>query len=681
MSRVKRATIVAAGVVTVSAALIVAATVVDLRVPAQHRTLTTTEMAWHSGIPGLGLAVPGALLLRRLPRHPVAWLLSFAGLHWCFDGAAGSWLAYATFADRPGASAAFWIYQRLGAALLLWLPLLLLIYPSGRFPTGRWRSAGHASLLATALLPAVTLFVPSAVPQARAGTPMPAAFARLDLDPASVPLPTGWWETLLGTAWLTLPLGIIVPFLVVVGRYRSAVGDDRLRMRWLLWAAVVDLLVMISALAVPGISGVALGPAVGLTGAAIVVALVRPRLVDVDRLLGGTVLYGAMAVTVLLVDACVVGATGAFLGERLPERDAAVLAMLVVMAGYGPLRHRLWLAMRRLVLGRRDDPYRVVAGLAEQLERSASPSDELLAVAAAVARAFRSPYVAVEVDRPGGERVVAAYGGTEGPTRALPITYRGETVGRVVLPARGPRAALSAQDERLLGDVVRQAALAARSAHLAQELQRSREQIVAAREEERRRLRRDLHDGLGPALGGVALRIDAARNVAARSAADADKLLKQARDDVTAAVADVRRLVHDLRPPALDDVGLLGAVRQQAARLRAPGLTVSVDSADQLDGLPAAVEVAAYRIDSEALTNVARHARATTCRVRLEVAGGSLVVEVADDGVGIPAGTPSGVGLISLRERAAELGGDCRIECPDGRGTVVRAELPMGVLV
>ncbi|WP_433291558.1 sensor histidine kinase [Actinoplanes sp. CA-030573] len=666
-------------VLAAAVAFVVVAAVLDAQVPAAHRELIGIDLGWTAGLPGLGLVVPGAILLRRLPRHPVAWLLCGSGLHWCLDGAAGSWLAYATYAGRPGADAAFWVYQRLGATLLIWLPLLLLIYPTGRFPRSFF---AYASLAAASLAPLLTLIVPSEVAQARDGNPLPAPFAALDLDPFSLPLPDGWWPPLLSAAWILLPLGVIGAFALVVRRYRAATGDDRLALRWLTWAAVVDVLVMVAQLVVPELAGVVLGPAIALTGGAIAVALVRPRLVDVDRLLGGTLLYAAMAVTVLVVDACVLGATGALLGERLAERDAAVLALLLVMAVYGPLRHRLWLAIRRLVLGRRDDPYRVVAGLAEQLERSRSPEDELLAVAQAVGAAFRSPYVAVEVDRAGGERLVATCGEPAGPSRALPITYRGETVGRVVLPASGARVALSARDERLLGDVVRQAAIAARSAYLAQELQRSREQIVAAREEERRRLRRDLHDGLGPALGGVALRIDTARNLGARDrAGDVDKLLKQAREDITAAVADVRRLVHDLRPPALDDVGLLGAVRQQAARLRAPGLAVTVDGGAGLDGLPAAVEVAAYRIASEALTNVARHASAATCRVRLSVTDGALLVEVVDDGVGIAAGTPAGVGLVSLRERAAELGGDCRIECPDGRGTAVRARLPMGVLV
>jgi signal transduction histidine kinase len=677
--RVKRAAI---AVVVASAGLIAGATVLDVLVPSAHRAAIAADTAWNAGLAGLGLAIPGALLLHLRPRHRIAWLLCIAGLHWCFDAAAGSWLSFATLHDLPGASAAFWIYQRLGAALMIWIPLLLLIYPKGRLLRGRgWRIGAWVSLILTGLMPAALLLVPAAIAQRQEPTPLPAEFAGLDLDPASIPLPDGWWEAILPWTFIALPFGMIVPVAVVIRRYRTVVGDDRLRMRWLLWAAIIDLLVVAGVLTFPEFSAIALGPAVGLTGAAVVIAIARPTLLDVDRLLGGTVVYVSMAAIVLVVDALMLAATGLLLGQRFPEREAAVLSLLLVTAFYGPLRHRLWLFARRVVLGNRDDPYRVVAGLAEQLEASTTPEDELLTVACALAEAFRSAYVSVEVDYPHGPKVIASLGMITEPSTTVPISYRGETVGRVVLPAEGPRVSLTKRDQRLLVDVVRQAAVAARHAHLVQELQRSRELIVAAREEERRRLRRDLHDGLGPALGGVALRIDTARNLAARRPEETDKLLKQAREDVTAAVADVRRLVHDLRPPALDDVGLLGAVRQQAARLRAPGLTVTVDGAEDLDQLPAAVEVAAYRIASESLTNVARHASATTCRVRLEIEDGDLIVEIIDDGIGIPAGTPSGVGLVSLRERAAELGGDCRIECPGDHGTMVRARLPLGVSV
>lgn len=275
--------------------------------------------------------------------------------------------------------------------------------------------------------------------------------------------------------------------------------------------------------------------------------------------------------------------------------------------------------------------------------------------------------------RGGGETLLAEHGTAPAETQTLPITYRDETVGRLILAAGGPRTVLSPRDERLLADVVRQAAAAARSSYLATELQRSRERLVGAREEERRRVRRDLHDGLGPALGGVGLRIDTARNLLRQSPDRADQLLRQAREDVSTALADVRRLVHDLRPPALDDVGLLGAVGQVADRLPFP---VRVGGALP-DGLPAAVEVAAYRIASEALTNVAKHAQASTAEADFSVFSDMLVVEVVDDGIGITPGTPSGVGLVSLRERAAELGGRCEIECPATGGTTVRAYLPL----
>jgi signal transduction histidine kinase len=675
--------VLAAATVVLAVAAVVFSALLDAGGDPAHRAEIVTEPGWVTGLSGLALAIPGAILLRRDPRHPVAWVLCVAGVHWALDGAASSWLVHATAADPPlaGGSFAFWVYQRLGAALLLSLPLLLLLYPDGRLPTGPWRIASLVSLGATALLPVALLFAPSTQAQdAAIGGEVPAVYRGLDLDPMTIPLPDGVWSALLAVSYALIPLSLIVPFAVVVRRFRAArTRDDRTRMRWLLWAAVVDLMVMATVSVLPP-AWVSAGllVAVTVTGFAVTVGIVRPHLLDIDRLLGGTVLYGALALTVVLVDLAVVAVARQLLGERLGERDAALVAILVVLAVYGPVRHRLWLLVRRLVFGRRDDRYGVVAGLAEQLERSDSPEDQLLATARTVALAFRVPYVGVEVDRAGG-RMLAEYGERPADTQPLPITYRDQEVGRLVLPTRRPRAALTGRDERLLADVVRQAAAAAHTAFLAEELQRSREEIVAAREEERRRLRRDLHDGLGPSLGAVGLRIETARNLARSSPDRADEVLRRAREDVATALADVRRLVHDLRPPALDDVGLLGAVRQRAEGLRAPGLAVRVDGGPGLEALPAAIEVAAYRIASEALANVARHAAASTCRVTLEVEDGALVVEIRDDGVGIPADTPAGVGLVSLRERAAELGGRSRVFCPNGRGTVVRAELPLGV--
>ncbi|MGZ8735762.1 MAG: sensor histidine kinase [Nocardioides sp.] len=235
---------------------------------------------------------------------------------------------------------------------------------------------------------------------------------------------------------------------------------------------------------------------------------------------------------------------------------------------------------------------------------------------------------------------------------------------------------LSRRDQTLLVDLVRQAAIAIRASLLADALQESRETLVLGREDDRRRIRRDLHDGLGPALGGVAMRLDAAANVVERDPSSARQLIRLARTEVTDALDDVRRLVHDLRPPALDDLGLEAALEQQAERVRSK-VAVMVD-AGGLGALPAAVEVAAYRIVSEALTNVVKHAAATSCSVRLARVGSALEIEVTDDGRGIGEDVSAGVGLLSLRERAEELGGRCEVSCPDVGGTRVWAWLPMG---
>jgi signal transduction histidine kinase len=213
----------------------------------------------------------------------------------------------------------------------------------------------------------------------------------------------------------------------------------------------------------------------------------------------------------------------------------------------------------------------------------------------------------------------------------------------------------------------------------AAELQRARERLVAAREEERRRLRRDLHDGLGPALAGAALKVEAAENLLESDPAAAATLLGDARTEIQAAVADVRRLVYALRPPALDELGLVGALREQAERIGVgERVHVEVDAPDRVDGLPAAVEVAAYRIALEAMTNVERHADARSCVVRIST-NGDLELEIADDGHGLASDFRAGVGIASMRERAAELGGTCAVEQVDGRGTRVRARLPLGL--
>jgi PAS domain S-box-containing protein len=209
-------------------------------------------------------------------------------------------------------------------------------------------------------------------------------------------------------------------------------------------------------------------------------------------------------------------------------------------------------------------------------------------------------------------------------------------------------------------------------------LQRSRERLVAAREEERRRLRRDLHDGLGPRLASLMMRAEAAHDLVSLDPTRAQEVLEGLAKQAQAAVAEVRRLVYALRPPALDALGLMGALRSQAVHHDHNGLHLTIDGPEELPVLPAAVEVAAYRIALEALTNIVCHAEARNCVIRLELheKTGTLRLEVEDDGRGIGENRPAGVGLISMRERAEELGGSCTVEAIPSSGTRVRVSLP-----
>jgi signal transduction histidine kinase len=656
--------------------LAVLTVVLDLRNRGGVPAAAELDQGWTAVLSGLAQTLPGLLLLNRLPRHPVAWVLTLSGLLWIVDGLASSWAAYAIYTSPglPGASVAYWFYSRFGAVLLLGLPLLILLFPDGRLVTARlWRWLSAASLALTALLPLLLVVAPLSVMTRYHDAGLPPEITILALDPFSINLPYEVWQPVLRVAYAAVVVSLVVPFAVTVHRYRAASAERRAQIRWLMWAALVDMFVLLVPLEnPPAVPAILFGLAIALTSAAIVGAVTKHRLYAVDRLLSATFLYGVLALAVVAVDLAVFAVAGSVLGER----DAALAAIAVVAVVYAPLRSRLWRTVRRLVRGSRDDPYATVATLAERLESAADPDEQLRAVARTLAEAFRLPYVRVEIERSTGQLAIVEHGNQSGPTIALPVGYRGESVGRLVL-CPGDGTALSDRDQRLLGDLVRQAAAAARASELSTELQHGRSRLIAAREEERRRIRRDLHDSLGPSLGAVALRIETARNLARSNPDEADRMLEQATAEVAAALADVRRLVHDLRPPALDELGLVRAIEQQAERFRLGGMSVSVDGSP-LGALPAGVEVAAYRIASEALTNVARHAAASRCDITLRLAAGPVLeLSVADDGIGIGEEVTAGVGLLSVRERAAELGGVCTVICPAGGGTVVQVRLPL----
>jgi two-component system, NarL family, sensor kinase len=355
-----------------------------------------------------------------------------------------------------------------------------------------------------------------------------------------------------------------------------------------------------------------------------------------------------------------------------------VVATAVAAAVLFPLRDRVQRQVDRLFYGDRGVPYEALARLGRLVEESAGTESALDSMVKTIADSLRLPYVALELRLGDGWRQAAVYSQSlPSEVTAFPLISQRETVGRLVVGTRSRGERLGPDDERLLADLARQAGAATHAVALRQALDASRAGLVTAREEERRRLRRDLHDGLGPTLAGLTLGLDTARARAAEQP-ELQELLGRLKAETQRAVTDVRRIVYGLRPPALDEFGLVGSLREEVGRLRheAPALAVTLDAPDEgLADLPAAVEVACYRIVTEALTNVTRHAHATRCSVRIHL-DHDLDVDVRDDGVGLPEGWRTGVGIASMRERVTELGGKLAIEPCLPHGTRITACLP-----
>jgi len=624
-------------------------------------------------------ALVGGLIAVRQPRNPLGWIFSavgvFAGLTSLLGDRNYLGLCLWSGAVAPCIQIAQWL------SLWVWMPttmlpmsFVLLLFPDGRLPSRRWRpvawSAGlglAAYILSAALHPRPPI------------EPIP------PYNPFGIPAIAAELELLGYVAWPLIIVGIFGALVAPVVRFRRSRGIEREQVKWLAYGSSLAMLflILLSAWAAmrPGdpaayelnIGGVWVTLTVIVISAGI--AILRHRLYDIDLIINRTLVYGALSAGVVGLYVLLVGALGA-LFQSSGNLPIALLATGLAAFLIQPLRARLQRGVNRLMYGERDDPYTVLSRLSQQLKTTLAPTAVLPGIAEAVAQTLKLPYVALALTHGNRLEIAAAYGRPAGDPVQLPLVYQAETVGQLLVAPRAPGEAFTPAERRLLDDIALQAGVAAHAVRLTADLQRSRERLITAREEERRRLRRDLHDGLGPQLASLTLTLAAARELLRHDVDAADRLLQELAIHTQAAIADIRRVVYDLRPPALDDLGLVLALREQAAHYTQAGLQITIAAPDQLPPLPAAVEVAAYRIVQEALTNVVRHAQARTCTVGLTL-GDAPDVELRDDGVGLPPGGRAGVGLPSMRERTTELGGTCRIESVPGRGTCIRAQLPL----
>ncbi|MDQ6695642.1 MAG: sensor histidine kinase, partial [Chloroflexota bacterium] len=379
----------------------------------------------------------------------------------------------------------------------------------------------------------------------------------------------------------------------------------------------------------------------------------------------------------------------------------AMLATGTIALLFRPLHERLQRAADQLLHGAIEDPYAILSHLGHRLETVIDPAAVLPTIVETVADALKLPYVELALWHGAQLRVAAACGVLPSPAGdllAFPLIYGNDTIGELRIGPRPLRDDLTPGDLALLANLARQAGAAAHAAQLTGELERSLQRIVNAREEARRRLGSDLHDGLGHRLAGLLRKAEAASNLLDDNP-EVQKLMGELQGQARTAIDDVRALAHTLHPPELELLGLAGALRERTRDYHqgAGGerLQIAIDAPESLPALPAAVEAAAYYIAQEALTNVTRHAGARRCQLRLRITGlgegakvpgtgneqPALEIEVSDDGHGLApsggtAGSSPGLGLTSMRERALELGGTCDIEASPAGGTRVFARLP-----
>ena len=452
-----------------------------------------------------------------------------------------------------------------------------------------------------------------------------------------------------------------------------------------LWLLVLDVLVILFLLPIP---------------ATLTMTMLRKRLWDIDPIMNRTLVYAGVSAIIIAVYSLTVWYLS-YLFQVGQNMLFSLVATGVTAFLFAPLKERLQKAVNRMMYGELHDPYTVLIELGNRLKEPLAPVAALETVAKTVKEALRLPYAGITLSRGEHPRLVASMGDPPPETTSLPLVSGGQEIGSLIVAARSPGEAFNEADRRMLNMLSRQASTVLQSVKqtmdiglLIDELRQSREQLILAREEERRSMRNNLHDEIAPRLASMKLTASLVEDWIREDPPKAIAFMDRFKQEIGRTVEEIRGIVHDLRPPALDELGLVGAVRQRAGQLLdvqavqvvadVKPLRIEIESPEPLPILPAAIEVGAYRIVAEALANVVKHSRADSCRVRIEFRSetSELRIEISDNGVGYrnPASgfkNKDGVGLTSIRERTAELGGSCRFDAPPGGGTVVSAALPV----
>ncbi len=627
------------------------------------------------GVGALAYGLVGALIVRRQPRNLLGWLFLVMAVSGQISSLMAAFAVYSleTNISWPGGNWALWLNTWISVSTFM--PMFpLLLFPSGRLQGRFARVVAGLTLVSTSWLLfclMVGTTVPPGFPEIYTRTPNP-------LFPGDPIGDAGLGIIALGVCGL-LSVGL------VLWRFGKSDGTLRQQYMWIVLDMCVLVVAFVGDFVARGVVGqgyqftsILMSLSISLLPVVAGIAILRHHLFDIELIFSRAIVYLVLTVCVIGVYVFVVG----WLGTTFRTRGNLVFSLLatgVVAVLFHPMRERVQRKVNRILFGERDEPYAAISRLGQRLESTIAVDAILPTIAGTVRDALKLPYAAVSLTNTPGSSIVVEAGLPVPNAIRLPLLYQHEQVGELLLGPRTPGEAFGPADRRLLEDLSRQAGIAVHAVQLTHDLQRARERLVEAREEERRRLHRDLHDGLGSQLAALSLQLGALPSLIASDPSGAQTEVSELRGQLRTAITSIRSLVHGLRPLTIDELGLLVALRERIRQFSASEIALQVDLPATLRSLPAAVEVAVYRVTEEALTNVVTHARARSSLVRLSVFGTSLVLTIEDDGIGMTTSglSSSGVGLHSMRERAEELGGSFIASERPGGGTRVEARFPI----
>jgi signal transduction histidine kinase len=643
----------------------------------------------------LAFAGVGAVVASRRPANPIGWLFLAEGLAFALAVAGSAYARYAITSGqgRATASWAAWLGAIPGELFFLF-PLVLLVFPDGRLPSRRWRAI--AWLIAAAegllLLAAASSGAAMRVQGGNHGLPSP-----VRLIPGSLADPlVGFLQTAL------IPLTVVAAA-GCVARYRRSPADERQQIKWFAYAGFITaagLFVIGLAFNAPIDAFIVVGPFVPVAAG---IAIMRYRLYEIDIVISKTIVYGSLAVFITAVYVTIVAGIGSVGSGSLAPRTArpdltlSILATTVVAVAFQPVRERLQRLANRLVYGQRATPYEALSALAGELGGTYATEDLLPRMARILAEGTGADHAEVWLKDgrelragaswpPGTQRAERyALDGSpapdgDGTERFTLVRHRGEVLGALSVSKR-PGENLAPAEDKLMTDLGAQAGLILHNVGLTEqllarlaELRASRQRIVAAQDDQRRRIERDIHDGAQQQLMSIAAMLAQAETAAGQDEARERDLIARLKTETSGALQTLRELARGIYPPLLADQGLVAAVSAQAGKASLP---VEVD-ARGIGRFPEKIETAVYFCCVEALQNAARHASGSKVRLRLSGSGGEVSFAVQDDGPGFDAARrPASSGLQHMADRLAALGGSIEIDSRPGCGTTVAGRIPV----